>query len=271
MEQRTAVVKYQDISGNEISLTPGIIKKYLVNGDATRVTDQELVMFMELCKHRKLNPFIREAYLIKYGNQAASMVVGKDVLLKRAQKDPTFAGMEAGTIVLTKDGQVVYRNGSFFLQSEQLVGGWAKVYVKGYTVPISAEVTFDEYVGRKGNGEVNGQWAKMPGTMIRKVALSQALREAFPETLSQMYDSAEMNAGDLPEEPIQAAAEVVEPVDEERFICENCGNELQPYGNMTAEKLHNYTLKKYGQVLCSDCATKAAEAAKRPSLYDQLA
>lgn len=269
MEQR-AVVNYQDISGNDISLTPGIIKKYLVNGDATKVTDQELVMFMELCKHRKLNPFIREAYLIKYGNQAASMVVGKDVLLKRAQKDATFAGMEAGTIVLSKDGTVQYRNGSFFLPNEQLVGGWAKVYVKGYTVPISAEVNFDEYVGRKANGEINSQWLKMPGTMIRKVALSQALREAFPETLSQMYDSSEMNAGELPEEPIQATAVVVEPA-EEKHICSECGNEIQPYGNMSAEQLMNYTSKKYGKPLCSECATKAAESAKKPSLYEQLA
>ena len=35
-------------------------------------------------------------------------------------------------------------------------------------------------------------WAKMPATMIRKVALMQALREAFADDLAGMYDSSEM-------------------------------------------------------------------------------
>jgi hypothetical protein len=34
-------------------------------------------------------------------------------------------------------------------------------------------------------------WAKMPATMIRKVALVQSLREAFPSDLGGLYDSCE--------------------------------------------------------------------------------
>ena len=41
-------------------------------------------MFIELCKAQKLNPFIREAYLIKFGISPANIVVGKDVFVKRA-------------------------------------------------------------------------------------------------------------------------------------------------------------------------------------------
>ena len=43
---------------------------------------------------------------------------------------------------------------------------------------------------------MNGQWSKKPGTMIRKVALCQALREAFPQTLGGMYDLAEVDVDD---------------------------------------------------------------------------
>ena len=39
----------------------------------------------------------------------------------------------------------------------------------------------------------------MPGTMIRKVALVQALREAFPNTFAGLYDAAEMKV-ELPDE-----------------------------------------------------------------------
>jgi uncharacterized protein CbrC (UPF0167 family) len=35
-------------------------------------------------------------------------------------------------------------------------------------------------------------WKTMPATMIRKVAIVQALREAFPETLSGMYSEDEI-------------------------------------------------------------------------------
>ena len=51
-----------------------------------------------------------------------------------------------------------------------------------------------EYIGRKSDGTVNEQWTKRPATMIRKVALVQALREAFPETLGAMYAAEEFGA-----------------------------------------------------------------------------
>ena len=72
------------------------------------------------------------------------------------------------------------------------MGGWAKVFVKGYQEPMEAVVGLSEYIGTKKTGEVNEQWTKRPATMIRKVALMQALREAFPDDLAGMYDSSEM-------------------------------------------------------------------------------
>lgn len=40
----------------EVTLSPLVIRNYLVNGDAKNVTDQEVMMFMMLCKHQHLNP-----------------------------------------------------------------------------------------------------------------------------------------------------------------------------------------------------------------------
>ncbi|MDO4893782.1 MAG: hypothetical protein Q3989_10820, partial [Eubacteriales bacterium] len=40
--------------------------------------------------------------------------------------------------------------------------------------------------------------------------------------------------------------------------CENCGGEIQPRGNNSAEQIAAYTKKKYGQALCSACATRMA-------------
>lgn len=66
----------------QVKLSPQIVRNYLVNGSAETVTDQEIVMFMNLCKFQHLNPFLREAYLIKYGSQPATIVTGKSALEK---------------------------------------------------------------------------------------------------------------------------------------------------------------------------------------------
>ena len=58
-------------------------------------------------------------------------------------------------------------------------------------------------------------WLSKPATMIRKVALVQALREAYPGEFGGIYDGAEMPEPDLP-------AQVAEQVDAEAVeaVCE---------------------------------------------------
>ena len=63
-EPKELMVKYE-IDGQEIKLTPKIVQEYIV-GSEVQITNQEFKLFTELCKVRKLNPFLREAYLIKY-------------------------------------------------------------------------------------------------------------------------------------------------------------------------------------------------------------
>ena len=184
------VVEYES-NGEKVTLSLGMIKKYLTAG--SEVTDQEAVMFLSLCRYQHLNPFLREAYLIKYGNQPATIVTGKDVFLKRAQKDPNYDGFQAGLIVMSADGRIEEREGTFYLpKHEQLVGGWARVYFKNRTVPTYESVELEEYIGKKKDGTANSQWQTRPATMIRKVALVHALREAFPDELGAMYAQEEI-------------------------------------------------------------------------------
>lgn len=199
------IIKY-DSNGSEVKLSPSIVRNYLVSGDGN-VTNQEVVLFLNLCKAQHLNPFLREAYLIKFGNQPASIVTGKEVFTKRAHRNKDYAGQQAGIIIQKEDGTVENRIGTLKLNGETIVGGWAKVFVRGYESPIESAVSFDEYVGMKKDGTVNSQWAKKPGTMIRKVALVQALREAFPEDFQGMYSAEEMDIPTtLDETPIPASA-----------------------------------------------------------------
>lgn len=181
-------------NGEEVRLSASMVKQYLVSGDAQAVTNQEIMMFLSLCRYQHLNPFLREAYLVKYGNSPATMVVGKDTFTKRANKNPNYLGKQAGIIVRDANGEIEQREGTFYLPSagESIVGGWAKIFVKDRE-PEMNTVSFDEYAGRKKDGSLNSQWATKPATMIRKVAVVQALRECFPEDFGAMYSPEEMS------------------------------------------------------------------------------
>lgn len=205
------IVIYQTEQG-EVKLSPQIVRRYLVNGDASRVTDQEVMMFIKLCQYQGLNPFLREAYLIKYGDAPATMVTGKDTFVKRAAKSEKCAGYEAGVVVRKKDGSIEQRNGALVLPDEELVGGWARVHRKDWKVPMEITVSLKEYQRYNNKGELMRNWKEMPATMIRKVALVQALREAIPEEFSGLYSPEEMPVDDskLDEAPIEVPYEVVQ-------------------------------------------------------------
>ena len=173
MTQETGMQKYQLDNGEEIKLSPAIVKQYLVSGEG-EVTDQELMMFMALCKFQKLNPFLREAYIIKYGSAPATIVTGKEAFLKRAVRNPKYQGHKVG---ISEDGKEA----------------WAEVYVEGYLHPIKVEVDFDEYKGKKKDGSITTMWKDKGRTMLKKVALVQALREAFPADFGGMYSEDELS------------------------------------------------------------------------------
>lgn len=201
---------YSTESG-EVALSAQTVRQYLVNGNGS-VSDQEVTMFLNLCKYQKLNPFLREAYLIKFGTMPATIVVGKEVFTKRASKIKECRGWQAGITLVNSNGSIDRREGSLLLEDETLVGGWCKVYREGWDVPMLSEVGINEYMKMK-DGKPQAQWAVMPAVMIRKVAIVTALRDTFPEDYQGLYDSSEMpvDATKLDSKPI------VIPAQEELF------------------------------------------------------
>lgn len=200
-------VTYTDLAGNSVDLSMGLIKSYLCPG--SQITDAEAYMFLSMCQYQKLNPWAREAYCVKYGSSPATMIVGKETYTKRAAQHPKFRGMKAGVVVINKNGEMENRVGELVLPGEELVGGWADVYVKDYIEPISAIVSLNERMQTK-EGKPVSKWATSPGLMIRKCALVAALREAFPDILGGLYSAEEMNQveEDINMAPIEPPAAV---------------------------------------------------------------
>lgn len=195
------IVKFENENGQLVQFDADDVKQRL----CPNIEDKELALVMALCQQQRLNPFTKDVYIIKYGNSPASIVTSKEVFTKRANAHPDYQGFEAGVTYIDAQGNVRQREGSavYKAANETLVGGWCRVYVNGRK-PFYDEVTLMEYsTGKSG-------WAKMPATMIRKVALVHCLREAFPEDFQGLYSAEEMGrAGEAAQALEDAPAPII--------------------------------------------------------------
>lgn len=226
-EEKKEIAVVYEVDGEQIKLTPSIVQNYIVGTDA-QITMPEFKFFTSLCKARGLNPFLKEAYCIKYGKNPAQIVVGKDAVLKRAIKNPNYDGMESGVIVQDKEtGEIIERKGTFYLRNEEtLVGGWAKIFRKNWQHPTYCSVAFDEVAQKKSDGSLNANWSGKGATMVEKVAKVRALRETFVEELGGMYEAEEMGV-DLPNETVPQKQEIIqqdEPIEVDATPAENVVN-----------------------------------------------
>lgn len=158
-------------------------------------------MFLRTCQAKKLDPLENgEVWLIKYDDKVpASMVVGYHAYVRRAERNPDYRGYEAGIVVIRNGSdEPIYKEGSAVYKQigEELIGGWCRVYraIDGRPetpdnwVATYAEVSLDEYSTGKSN------WNSKPATMIRKCAIAQAFRGAFPNDYEGLYTEDEMVA-----------------------------------------------------------------------------
>lgn len=181
---------YTATNGQEVSLTPEIVAKYIITGNGT-ASDKDMATFIGRCRARGLDPISGDAHMVVYtnhdGSTTANVIVSKDYFIRTATERPDFDGMDAGVVVINRQGEMEYREGSLCGNTtERLVGGWAKVYTKGRSHPSVAVVSLSEYSSGK------SMWKSKPATMIRKVAVVQAIREAYPQIAAGVYDQAEM-------------------------------------------------------------------------------
>ncbi|KNH23896.1 phage recombination protein Bet [Priestia megaterium] len=172
-----------EVNGEPVKLSGSTVKNYLVRGNDT-VSEQEIVMFINLCKYQKLNPFLNEAYLVKFKGAPAQIITSKEAFMKRAETNENFEGLEAG-IIVERDGQMIDIEGAIKLPKDTLIGGWAKVFRSDRKSPISVRISYEEF------SKSQATWKSMPLNMIRKTAIVNAMREAFPGNLGNMYTEEE--------------------------------------------------------------------------------
>jgi len=148
---------YREVALKYLNLLPSV----------RNLSDSQKEEFLTLCEVHKLNPFKREIYPIPRGGQL-TIVTGYEVYLKRAELSGKLDGWEV---------HFGEENGEMFAE--------CVVYRKDWNRPLVHRVWFSEY---RGNSPL---WREKPRTMLRKVAISQAFRLAFPVELGGMPYSPE--------------------------------------------------------------------------------
>jgi len=162
-----------DQKTGQLILTPkhiDLIKTQIAN----KATKQEFELFLMMAYRTRLDPLMKQLYFIKYGDKV-SYVTSIDGYRIIAHRTNEFAGTDEPKYDYDKNGKVTHCTVTVHKM------------VLGEKCGFTAKVKFDEYT--------TGQnlWKKMPETMIAKVAEAHALRKAFPQDLSGIYTTDEMD------------------------------------------------------------------------------
>lgn len=194
-EQTKAVQAY---SNDQLAL----IKKTVAPG----VSDDELKLFIEVCKSKGLNPFTRQIYAIarKDGDNGKKMTIqtGIDGYRLLAARSGKYAG-QLGPEWCGKDGKWV----DVWLDSEPPQAARVAALHSDFKQPLWRVAKYSSYV-QKYNNKPSTLWDKMPEVMLAKCAEALALRAAFPEELSGIYTKEEMMQADTePDLPASVLAQ----------------------------------------------------------------
>lgn len=175
-------VSFESDDGAMVSLTADMVRQKICKN----ASDVEIAMFLATCKKQRLDPFNKDIYLVKYGNNPAQMNVAHKILLRRAVTNPKFDGIRTGVTVYV-DGKVVRdeRRAYYPEVGEQLLGGWCEIYRKDVSHPFKSELSLKEM--SKGQS----LWKTMPAVMITKCAQASCIRDAFPDEVGWLYSDAE--------------------------------------------------------------------------------
>lgn len=160
----TNQVQEQEFTKEQLEL----IKATVAKG----ATDNELKLFLYRCKIMGLDPLKPGmVHFVKYGSSPGTIIVGIEGFRSKAARTGKLTGIKRG-VVRNAEGVCV--------------GGWCEVYRSDWQHPAREEVSLAEYNTGK------SQWAKMPETMIKKVAEAAALRMAFADELGGVFAEEEM-------------------------------------------------------------------------------
>lgn len=169
-----------------------LLKRTVAKG----ATDDEFALFIHVCNHTGLNPFVRQIYCLKRRTQnekgewidAMVTQTGIDGLRLIAERTGKYRGQ---TVPIFYDaagnGREVWLD-----TKKPPVACKVGILREGFSEPLYGIALYSEYVQRKKDGNPNAMWNGKPTVMIAKCAEALGFRKAFPQEMSGVYAEDEM-------------------------------------------------------------------------------
>lgn len=148
-------------------------------------TEAEFRVFVGMCESTRLNPFARQIYLIKRGGKS-TVQVSIDGARLVAERSGKYAG-QLGPF-WTADGKEWV---DCWIDKSQPKAAKVAVMRSDFKEPLWAVAIWDAYCAG------GPMWTKMGPTMLAKCAEMLALRKGFPQELSGLYSTEEMEQADV--------------------------------------------------------------------------
>lgn len=182
-----------------VTLSIEMVRKYIATPSKSGKfpEDRDCITFLMMCKAKQLNPWEGDAFLVGYdckdGTTKWTQITAHQAMMKRAELNEDYDGMESGVIVRTKAGEVVYNVGDFRLDDETLLGSWCKIHLKSVKYPVEKRLRVQTFC------RDTAIWGSNREGMIVKCAEADALRTAFPSTIGGLHIREEIDL--TPEKP----------------------------------------------------------------------
>lgn len=156
---------------------------------ARDTSDEELRLFMHVCKRTGLDPFVRQIYAIKRrdgdGNPRMTIQTGIDAFRLIAERSGEYAG-QLGPFWSNDRGEWT----DLWLPDAPPFAAKVAAIRRGFVEPLWAVARWKDYL--PANPREQFMWKRMAPPQLAKCAEALALRRAFPQELGGMYIHEEM-------------------------------------------------------------------------------